>query len=340
MSTLFSCGYLSAVQAKADAIFADPILNNDAIVDTITAKAVLEQQQGMIRMPSITGTKNKELRVEWLTKCSPGTEACSTDCEIDGSDATPECKDYELECLRESSFKVAERVYRDRTIEKIDAVAFNMLRHMAALDEWVSAYVITGLLANAGTNLFTGGIGNVIGNVTFIFPQYWDDGIWGYFDQVKRLNKFRNPYLINGNNLYQLIFNRPLEAGNADGSGNFRKMNTLKVYQDPENIEVYATGQSFLIHKGSVALITKAWNPLNAANAVEPAPGYFLWSEPSRNLPGVTYDIIMQQSCSANDFHEAYKIQLHGLFAVNPYPCDDDNTGILVFECAAAGVSN
>ena len=336
MSLLLSCGYLSTVQAKADAIFADPTLNNDAIVDAVAAKAILEQQQGMIRMPSITGTKNKELRVEWLSKCTPGTDDCSDDCTITGTDATPECKDYELECVQESSFKVAERVYRDRTIEKAEAVAFNMLRHMAAMDTYIAQYSITGLLAAAGVNSFTGGVGNVVGTVTWIAPQYWDDSIWGYLDQVKRLNKFRNPYLINGNNLYQLIFNRPLEAGNANGVGNYRKMQTLKVYQDPENVEVVAEGQSFLIHKGSVAMITKAWNPLNAANAVNPAPGYFLWSEESRNLPGIFYDIIMQQSCSENDFHEAYKIQLHGIFAVNPYPCDDTNTGVLVFECGTA----
>jgi hypothetical protein len=334
MSEIWSCGYLTAVQAKADEIFADGMYNNDAIVDAITAKAVLEQQQGMIRMPSITGTKNQELTVEWLTKCSPTTEDCTDDCDIPGEDATPECQTYELECLQETTFKVAERVYRERTIEKVEAVAFNMLRHMAAMDEYVAQYIITGILSCAGTNLFTGGGMNVVGTVTYIPPQLWDDNIWGYFDQVKRLNKFRNPYLINGNNLYQLLFNRPLESGNAQGgAANVRKINTLKVYQDPENMEVYATGQSFLIHKGAVAFINKAWNPLNAANAVNPAPGYFLWSEPSRNLPGVTYDIILQQSCLANDFHEAYKIQLHGLFVCNPYPCDADNTGVLVFEC-------
>lgn len=328
MSTLFSCGYLTAVQAKADQIFADPILNNDAIVDSITAKAVLEQQQGMVRMPSITGTKNKELRVEWLTKCSPTTGECSDDCTITGEDATPECEDYELECLQETTFKVAERVYRDRSVEKAEAVAFNMLRHMAAMDEYVSQYIITGLLAHLGTNAFTGGVGSPSGTTTFIAPQYWDNQVWGYFDQVKRLNKFRNPYLITGNNLYQLLFNNQFEGG-----ANFRKQGTFKIYQDPENIETYATGQTFMIHRGSVAFINKAWNPLNAANAVEPAPGYFLWSEQSRNLPGVYYDIVMQQSCSSNDFHEAYKIQLHGLFAMNPYPCDETNTGVLVFEC-------
>ena len=333
MSTLFTCGYLTAVQAKADEIFADGMYNNDAVVDAVSAKAVLEQQKGMIRMPSITGTKNKELRVEWLTKCSPTTEDCTDDCDIDGEDATPECSDYELECLQETSFKVSERVYRDRTIEKVDAVAFNMLRHMAAMDEYVAQYIITGILTCAGTNLFTGGIGTVAGTTTTIPAAQWNDGIWGYFDQVARLNKFRNPYLLTGNNLYQLLFNRPFEAGTAGDFGGYKKMQTLKVYQDPENVETVAAGQTFLIHKGAVAFINKAWNPLNAANAVEPAPGYFLWSEPSRNLPGVTYDIIMQQSCLSNDFLEAFKIQLHGLFVCNPYPCDDDNTGVLVFEC-------
>lgn len=334
MSTLMSCGYLSAVQAKADQIFADPMLNNDAIVDAIAAKAVLEQQQGMIRMPSITGTKNKELRVEWLTKCSPTTSECSDDCTIDGDDATPECKDYELECLRETTFKVAERHYRDRTIEKVEAVAFNMVRHMAAMDEYIAQYIITGLAANAGVNaLGTLGVGTVSGTTTYIAPQYWDASVFGYFDQVIRMNKFRGAYGITGNNLYQVLWNVQKDAANADGKGNMAKIGTLKMYQDPENMETYAAGQTFLIHKGAVAFINKAWNPRNAANAENKAGNYWLWSEPSRNLPGVTYDIIMQQTCSGNEWYEAYKIQLHGLFAVNPYPCSETNTGILIFEC-------
>jgi hypothetical protein len=334
MSLAFTCGYLSAVQAKADQLFRDGIYKNDSITDTITAQAVLAQQAGMVTMPSITGTKNKEVRVEWLTKCTVETSECTSDCTITGEDAEPACEDYELECLQETTFKVPERLYRDRTIEKQEAVAYNMLVHMKAMDEYVSQYIITGLLANLGVNVFTGGNGNVVGTTTFIASQFWDDGIWGYFDQVCRLNKFRDPSLINGNNLYQLIFNRPLEAGNAQGgAANVRKMQTLRVYQDPENIETYAPKDSFLIHRGSVAFINKAWNPPNAANAIEPVPGEFLWSEPSRNLPGVNYDIFMIQSCENNDFYEAYKIQLSGLFAVNPFPCSETNTGILLFEC-------
>jgi hypothetical protein len=332
MSITPVCGYLNAVQARAEEIFRDGKMKDDYLADVISGEALLTQQQGVTSFPSITGTKNKEVRVEWNTKCSITTTECTDDCSITGDDISPVCTDYELECLRETTFQVPERLYRDKNIEKTEAVAKNLVLHKNAMDEYIAQYILAQLVANAGTNAFTGGVGNVVGTTTYIAPQYWDDSIWGYFNQVVRLNKFRQPYLLTGNNLYQLLFNRPLEAANADGSGNFRKMNTLRVYQDPENIEQVAANQSILVHRGSAAFISKAWYPRNAVNAVNPSPGMFIWSEASQNLPGVEYDIFMLQSCSGNEFYEAYKIQLHGLFALNPLPCSDI-TGILVFEC-------
>jgi len=331
MSTVITCGYLNVIQKMADDIWNDPMKNNDPIADVVSAKAVLENQS--VNFSEILGSKTKTLKVEWLTKCDVSTSSCSSDCDITGDDADPSCKDYDVDCLQESSFKVPMRAYRDRTIEMQQALAFNKLIHMAALDKYIAQYILTGIVAAAGTNLYTGGQGTVVGTTTYIAPAYWDDGIWAYFDQVRRLNKFRNPYLISGNNLYQLIFNRPLEAGNANGVGNFRKMNTLRVYQDPENVETIAPGQSLLLHKTAVAFLNKAWNPLNAANAVNRAGQYWEWSEESLNLPGVFYDITMKETCEGDEFYQAVKIKLHGLLAVNPYPCDEDNTGILVFEC-------
>jgi hypothetical protein len=316
----------------ADDIWADPMKNNDLIADVITAKAVLENQS--VNFTEITGTKNQELRVEWLTKCDITVGACSDDCTIDGADASPACKDYEIGCLYETEFKVPLRAYRDRTIEMQQSIAFQKLAHMMALDERIAQYVIAGLVTNAGDNLFPGGVGDADPGITYIAPQYWDDAIWGYFDQVRRLNKFRNPYLITGNNLYQLLFNRPLESANAQGgAANVRKINTLRVYQDPENIEAHAPGQTFLVHKTAVALLNKAWNKINPINAEVKAGQYWEWSEESKNLPGVFYDFTMKETCSGNDFYQAFKIKFHGLFAANPFPCHDDNTGVLVFEC-------
>jgi hypothetical protein len=331
MSLEISCGYLHSIQRMADDIWADPMKNNDLIADVIAAKAVLENQS--VNFTEITSNKNQELRVEWLTSCTNTVSSCTDDCDIDGEDADPQCKDYEIGCLYENKFKVPLRHYRDRTIEMQQSIAFQKLVKMKELDERLTQYIIAGIVAGAGTNLFTGGVGTVTGTTTYIPPQYWDDAIWGYFDQVRRLNKFRNPYGITGNNLYQLLFNRPLEAANADGSGNFRKMNTLKMYQDPENIEDHAPGQTFLLHKTAIAFLNKAWNKINPINAEVKAGQYWEWAEESKNLPGVFYDMTMKETCVGDEFYQAFKIKLHGLFATNPYPCDEDNTGIIVFEC-------
>jgi hypothetical protein len=333
MSLDITCGYLHTIQRMADDIWTDPMKNNDLISEVITAKAVLENQS--VNFGELTGTKNDELRVEWLTKCDITVGDCSDDCTIDGEDADPQCKDYTMVCLYETEFKVPLRAYRERTIEMQQSIAFQKLAHMKAMDERLTQYIIAGIHTAAGTNLFTGGVGTVAGTTTTIPSQYWDDSIWGYFDQVKRLNKFRNPYLITGNNLYQLLFNRPLESANAQGgSANVRKINTLRTYQDPENIEDHAAGHTFLIHKSAVAFLNKAWNKINPINAEVKAGQYWEWSEESKNIPGVFYDFTMLETCVGNDFYQAFKIKLHGLFVTNPYPCDEDNTGVLAFVCS------
>jgi hypothetical protein len=295
---------------------------------------VLDNQS--VNFTEITGSKNNELRVEWLTKCDIEVNSCSDDCDIDGTDAEPSCKDYEIGCLYETEFKVPLRAYRDRTIEMQQSIAFQKLVHMKALDERLTQYIIAGLTANAGTNLFTGGVGDADPGITYIAAQYWDLNLFGYFDQVKRLNKFRNPYLITGNNLYQLLFNVPYEAGTSVDKGGVRKVGTLRIYQDPENIEDHAPGQTFLIHKTAVAFLNKAWNKINPINAEVKAGQYWEWSEESKNLPGVFYDIIMKETCVGDEFYQAFKIKLHGVFAANPFPCDEDNTGVLIFECGTA----
>jgi hypothetical protein len=278
------------------------------------------------------------MSLEWLTKCDIETTSCSDDCTITGDDALPLCKEYEIDCLQETSFSVPERVYRERTIEMQESIAFNMLAHMKELDNYLAQYIVTCLLANVGTNAFDGGVGDVQGTVTYIAAQYWDDAIWGYFNRVVRGNKFKSPYIITGDNLFQLIFNRNLEQANADGKGNAAKIGTIrKIYLDPENVETIAPGDTFLIHKTAAAFVNKAWYPVGAANAELRAGVYHLWSEASRNIPGIYYDVIMKEACSENDFTQSFKIQLHGLCAINPYPCDEDNTGILVFECGEFG---
>jgi len=328
------CGYLATLQAMMDKIWVDPIANIDLIADVEAAKAVLENQQ--VNFSEITGKKKRTMSLEWQTKCDVTTTACTDDCDITGEDIEPECKEYEIECLRETTFLVPERVYRERTITMQEAIARNMLLHKKALDEWLAQYIVTGLLANAGTNAFTGGVGTVAAALTTIPSNNWDDYIWGYFNRVIRGNKFKSPYLLTGDNLYQLLFNRQHEAMTEAGKAAMSKIGSIrKVYVDPENVEAIALNTTFLIHKTAVAFVNKAWYPLGAVNAEKRAGVYWMWSEASNNIPGVYYDIFLKEACAENDFTQAYKVQLHGLFAMNPYPCDETNTGILAFACGA-----
>ena len=335
MSTIgtVDCGFLATYQGKAAQMWTDPIANIDLIGDVEAAKAVLENQQ--ISMTELTGKKKRIVSLEWLQKCDINTTACTDDCTIDGEDADPICKEYEIECLRETKFKMPKRAYRERTIEMAEAFAFNMLQHKKALDEWLAQYIVTGILAAAGTNAYTGGVGTVAGALTTIPAASWNDSIWGYFNLVTRYNKFKSPYLLTGDNLYQLLFNRMHESMTEAGRAAMSKIGTIrKIYQDPENVEAVAPNHTFLLHKTAVAFINKAWNPLGAANAVPEAGVYALWSEPSNNIPGVYYDIITQETCVENEFYLAAKVQLHGLFAENPLPCDETNTGVLAFACS------
>ena len=327
------CGFLAMYQGMLDKHWTDPQTNVDNVGDVESAKAVLENQQ--VKMTEITGKKKRIMSVEWLSKCDVTTTDCTDDCTITGDDADPMCQEYEIECLQETSFKMPKRAYRERTIEFQEAYMFNMLQHKKALDEWLAQYILTGLVANAGVNAYAG-IGTVAGTVTTLNPNFWDDTIWGYFNLVNRMNKIKDPYMITGTNLFQYIFNRMHESMTDAGKAAMSKVGTIKkIYQDPENVETIAPASSFLIHKTAAAFINKAWNPLGPVNAQSEAGVYALWSEQSSNIPGVYYDIITKETCESNEFYLASKIQLHGVFAVNPAPCDEDNTGILQFTCGS-----
>lgn len=325
------CGYLAIVQAMADEIWADSIENTDHRTYAAAAQAVLANQN--VRFNELQGAKTKQVSLEWADNCDMTDEACGDDCEISGTNITPVCKTYELDLCRQVPFSVPMKAYRLKTIDQQEAIAKNMVDAMKILDEYIAKQVILGLHANAGTNLFTGGQGVVSGSTTCIPAHYWDATLFGYFAQVSMLNKFSSPYMITGNNLYQAIWQAQMAQANADGKGKAAMVGSIPVYQDPFNVEANAPGSTFLLHKNAAAFVSKAYYPRGAANAISKAGAWLLWSEPSRGLPGIVYDIVYNSACAANEFTDNYAVQLNGGFFVNPTGCTATNTGILEFEC-------
>lgn len=331
------CGYLAVVQAMA----ADRWLNagnkKDYIANVESAKAVLENQSGINLIELKDPGKEKKISLEWPTKCSITVGECSDDCTITGTDVTPECKEYSVSCLAETSFVIAERTYREKTMEMQQAMADNLLKHIKAMDEEVAAVILAGVDAAAGVNVFTDAPGTVSADITYINANNWNEYLFGYFALAARMNKFSNPTILDGKNLFLLWWNLMKEGANADGKGAMAKLTSINTpYFDPENIIGAYAGRTYMIDNGAVYFASKTWNPAGAANAIRKAGTDLLYSIPSNNLPGINYDVIVREACSSNDYQTQVKIQLHGVFATNPTPCDETNTGVLIFKCGAA----
>jgi hypothetical protein len=333
MSSQINCGYLATIQGMADEIWVDPILNADAKADVNAIKAVLENQA--VNFQSLTDPrKDRIISVEWLEPdCSTEVTDCTDDCEFDGVDTTPVCKEYELDLCKEITFKVPYKAYRTRTIDRQKAIAHNLVQKMKRLDNEMAAAVVAAAVANAGVNEFTGGIGNVVGNNTEIPSAYWNSAMFGYFAQVGIINKFTSPYLIDGNNLWQMVWQAQQNQGNDNGKGAFQMVNSMKVYSDPFIMNTTAPGITLMLHKTALAFVHKTYYPMGMGSAENMGGKQWLWSMPSYNIPGVSYDVIMNQECEGNDWYDVFKIQVNaGVFA-NPTGCSDDRTGMLTFEC-------
>lgn len=333
---IIDCGYLAVVQAMAADRWQNGGNKKDYIANVQSALAVLENQQGVNLVELKDSGKEKKISLEWSQKCDIDVTDCSDDCTITGTDATPICKEYDVTCLAETSFMVAERAYRTRTTDMQMAIANNLLLHLKAMDEKVSALILAGLDANAGVNVDTDAPGTVVGDLTYLPASSWNEYIFAYFAMVARMNKFRSPVVLDGKNLWALWWNVMKDGANADGKGAMAKLTSMNTpYFDPENLIGGYAGKTYIFEPGSVYFASKVWNPAGAASAIKKPGDRMIYSIPSNNLPGISYDVFVQQTCNANEYYTAFKIQLHGGFYTNPFPCDETNTGVLVFQCGS-----
>ena len=326
------CGYLAIVQATADQIWQDPIANKDYVATADAAIAVIENQTGTFT--EMTGAKDKDISVEWLSTCNVVSSACADECNPSAVALKPQCTNYSMDLCQTASFYLSSKDYRTRTIDMQVAVAKGILAAKKELDEYLAAQVVTGLVSNAGTNLYTGGIGTVSAGSTCIPSAYWDASMFGYFALVSKMNKFSNPYLLTGTNLFNAVWS----ANNGGNPGAAQMLGTMPIYFDPFNVESVASGSTFMLHKSAAALVTKAYYPEGAANSISKGGSYLLWSEPSMNLPGVMYDIVYQSECTGNDWVDTYSVSTKAGFFINNTGCTATTTGILQFECSTACV--
>ncbi len=332
------CGYLAVVQAMAADRWKNAANRKDYIANVQSALSLLKNQAGINLIELKDPGKERKVSLEWPVKCNIEADECSTDiCTITGTDVTPECKEYEVQCIKSTSFVVKDFAYRERTTSQQQALADNFNRHLKVLDDEVNAQILAGLNANGGVNAYTKSPGTVVGDKTFILPTSWNEHLFSYLAIVASKNKFSSPVILDGDNLFRLWFEIQKDAGNTDGKGALSKLLSFgDFYFDLANIVDDYDGQTFIFDAGAAAFISKAWYPAGAANAIRKQGTDMLYSIPSNNIPDISYDVIVREVCSNNDYETQVLITLNGLFATNPLGCDENNTGILLLECGSS----
>jgi hypothetical protein len=243
------------IQVKADQIWADRIQKVDYEPQAEIVKCLIAQTTA--KFGDLKGKKDPTIDVGWVNACDVDDDSC-TDCTIDGTELSTNVEEYYLNRERCATFKVGENDFRQNFFDMEDVIAKGLLKASLALDEWWAGQAVAVLNANLGVNESDGGKGDVVGTTTFVLPAYWNADLMGYFARVAKINRFKNPMLVSGLNLYESIWTAEWEKCCENGIGKFGTMDfcfdlfNIDSVNDPDLI-------TYMINKGALAFVTKCY---------------------------------------------------------------------------------
>jgi len=328
----FTCADLQVILVNSDKAWADNSTKKDYISYSETIKAVMAEQTASF--PELEKMeKDEKVKIYWAADCSTTLADCDDDCNVGGAVPEAQCKEYELDICKKASFSVPEKYFRKSNLTREEVVALAMMKRMKELDEFLSQQAVAQIDSYAGVNQFAG-IGQIAGPITYIAPAYWTADIMGYFAQVGLMNKFSNPYMIHGTNLWQSQWQANFNNLNQDQKDSLAKFGSMRAYWDPFNVDLVNTPDkvSYMIDKGAVAFVTKAYYPTNAPVEYLGA-GQIRYSVESKNLSGVFYDVVYTNRCLQNEIYHDFTLYVTAGIFQNPLGCNADCTGVLKFVC-------
>lgn len=330
---VFTCAELVRISIGINRVWKDNQVDRDLIADTEVLRAIKQNQTA--QFPQLEShEKDEKLKVYWATDCNTSLADCTNDCVIGGPEAEAKCKEYELDICKTAGFTVREKYFRQSNLSRQEIISRQMLARIKELDEDMAQRMVAKLNAVAGVNQFEG-IGNVAGDgTTYISAAFWTPDIYGYFIQVAKMNKLSGVYMLHGNNLWQTKWQADLNSLNVDKKDGAAKLNTLPSFWDPFNVDSVNVGSkvSYMITKGALAIVNKAYYPLNSPIEYKDDTR---WSIISPNT-GFQYDVVYTNTCLNNEIYHKYSLYNNAGIFDNPYGCNEEVTGVLKFVCGEA----
>lgn len=319
---------------RADEVMFDGRIKQQYVPKYDTVKALMDIQNARVLNPISASSKKFDVEVEWMNAC--GLQVTdNTDCEFDGEKSSTNVKEYTLEYEKVVRFSVDESDFLDNRFDQEESVAKNFLAADKNLVETLNSLAIARLETFVGTNEFDGEKGVVSGTTTYIAAPYWNSELIAYFHKVAALNRFNDPILLSGHNLYTQNYLAMAKAGDADGRGNAVLFGQIPLYWDLFNIDSIVEEQvTYMIESGSIAFAHKTHNP----DEPQIVNGVFTrYTMESKFLPGLRYDVFYEPECTTGDaIKHNFKVKMKADFFLNPAGCDEDNTGVLKFVCGTA----
>lgn len=332
---VFSETQLVNIQVKADEIWQDRIQKQDFVADVGVIQALLANQTA--RITPLQGRKDLSVEISWINACDIADQECQA-CTFSSDELSTNRETYTLDICREAPFKVDDGIFRDNLYDPEEVIAKGFIAADRALAQYLAVQAVNWLNLNKGVNAVTVGKGQVVANDTYVSAHLWDAGLMAYLNRVGMINKFINPYLISGNQLYESVWNAEKEYGNSDGKGTFAKFGAFKTYFDLINIDAVNTPDliTYMVSTGAYAIANKTYFGPEITKYMD----RHVWSMESKFLPGIRYDVEYQNACDSYATGTLPAAQLHyfkltvnaGMF-LNPVGCDEDRTGILTFIC-------
>jgi hypothetical protein len=339
----FSCASLVMVQTKAEAMWKDAAFNKHNKTQAIAAQAVLLEQTAEIDPNIEDPDKDNVVRVYWAEDCSDDVQDCTDECTITGVEAQATCKDYEITLCREKEFSVSDKVFRTSKLSREDVLAKQMAKALQRLDEDVTKTTIAKIDSFAGINQYTGGIGNVVGNETYIDASNLTPEIVGYLSQVAVLNSSNNPYMLDGGIMYQQEVIASYKQVQNKDAADLPMIQAFRKYYDLffMNAMLAPDKKMFLIDPGAVAIVSKNHfdaTPITISNGAN-LTQYSIESPTLRRSDGTAlrYDVVYKTRCLNSSIHHDFKLIARFDVFNNPASiCDTGNTGVLSFTCGVA----
>lgn len=323
---------LPNVLVELDNAFPVNIQQNDYAAEATALAAQLRRQTANFQLIEGAGRdkKKRTVRVYWEKMCDLAVEDVSDECAVSSNESTDDSEDYVIDAQKQISFKETWTRFRVAPHQFEMSVAKKLGWALNQLDEWLSGQFIAFLEASKGAHEYTDmPYGSNNSNDWEIPSNDWTDNLVPHFRLAARFSRFQEFYLLDGLNLNTTVEKARYYGQNDNGRGENSLWSSLNYVFDPIKMVEVAPAKTYLVNPNAVAFIAaNYWDSV----PVEFAGNHRVYTVPSRNLPGVAYDVHEVETCSSGEFTTSWKIRANYKFALNPEGCTADRTGVLSFK--------